>query len=416
MLVPCRACNQCASRGASRPRRGAAMAPDRPAQRDPVRGEVILFVLAAAFLALWTALSLQTMWRPGGVDIRVLGSFWAAGDNANRGLNPYGDSPLVPVVATAAPASPGVIRVSDRNLNPPAWLPICQLLALFDPARAAAVWLILTATIFAVGGFVLMADAPAPLRSWMILCLLVSTPVLDTIFLGQNYGILYLLGLVGWRSLQHGRPIAASAAIGMLAAIKPNLLMWPALLFLSGQRKIAVLASAAFAMLSAFPLFLYGFRIYPEWLQVMRGDTHWAMPADISLVAVARRLGVAPVGIFLAASLIVASAYLAWRTRPTKQQTTVLALCAAILGAPLAWGYYIVLLMPAMADGMWGGWGFVGGILSLLPIRYAPPAFMKSVWTPSLLTSIQLAPFCIVFVHAAWQCLVTRHDNRRGEQ
>jgi len=192
--------------------------------------------------------------------------------------------------------------------------------------------------------------------------------------------------------------------------------MWPALLFLSGQRKIAVLASAAFAMLSAFPLFLYGFRIYPEWLQVMRGDTHWAMPADISLVAVARRLGVAPVGIFLAASLIVASAYLAWRTRPTKQQTTVLALCAAILGAPLAWGYYIVLLMPAMGDGMWGGWGFVGGILSLLPIRYAPPAFMKSVWTPSLLTSIQLAPFCIVFVHAAWQCLVTRHDNRRGEQ
>jgi hypothetical protein len=190
----------------------------------PVRGsEAISFAVAAALLIMWTNVSLQLMQADQVTTLRAMGSFWPSGAAANHGLDPYGPYPLVPQTffrpLVPREAAPGT---RDINLNPPALLPLFQFTALFDPRALLGPWVAANAAIVILTSLLLMCAAAKPLRWWQIFCALPMSPVRDTIWLGQIYGVMLLCAALGWFALTRQRSIAAGIAIGVLAAIKPN--------------------------------------------------------------------------------------------------------------------------------------------------------------------------------------------------
>jgi hypothetical protein len=133
------------------------------------------------------AFAVWLSWRIDGLTsegARLVGSFWASGDAANAGLDPFGTHPLTPVHDL------GTVVVPENNLNPPLLLPIFQLLALFDPTAAARAWVVASAVVM-VGALAMLArpgTAKLPLiwalSNWM---------VFETLLMGQLYALLLAL-------------------------------------------------------------------------------------------------------------------------------------------------------------------------------------------------------------------------------
>src|SRR5581483_4783872 len=155
-----------------------------------------------------------------------------------------------------------------------------------------------------------------------------------TVELGQVYVPLLCLAVAGWAALRAQRDLAAGAAIGLLAALKPNLAVWPALLLLGRRRRpggIAVLAAAA---ASAAPLVTDGPGVYQQWLRVTPSLSDAAggmarIGGDFSLVAMAGRFSVAPLGLVAAAALAVGVGWLALTRELDAERLSALALPAA---------------------------------------------------------------------------------------
>jgi hypothetical protein len=203
-----------------------------------------------------------------------------------------------------------------------------------------------------------------------IVWLLLSAALIDTLALGQIYTLLFLLAAVAWISMEDGHELTCVIAIGLLVAIRPPLLLWPAFLYLAGHRRLALRSLAATFAISAFPILLYGPRIYLQWVAAVRAQSHSFAVTDIALSAYFSRLGLPALGIALAAALAL---YLAWwmsKTKPDAATASMVSMCAAILCAPLGWVHYTLWVAPAFAAHRWHGLDNVAAALLSIPTMF----------------------------------------------
>jgi alpha-1,2-mannosyltransferase/arabinofuranan 3-O-arabinosyltransferase len=183
----------------------------------------------------------------------------------------------------------------------------------------------------------------------LALCaMLVSSPMLSTIALGQIYGLL-LAGLAGaWLADRRDRPILAGVLLGLVVAVKPTLA--PILLFAVARRHwpmaIAGFGGAAAGTLTGFVV--AGPSQTWAWLKLMSHTTISSSGDNASLPALAERLGgPAWLGFALGAVVVGLTLLRIWRGAD-REIALWWVIAAALLLSPVAWNNYLVLAFPGV--------------------------------------------------------------------
>ncbi len=256
------------------------------------------------------------------------------------GRSPYQVSNSAGEVHFAGQSSPLL------NVNPPTSLPLMLPLAPLDPVAALPLWMAGLAAIYIASLVPLFHAYPRRLTPIFIAWSMAFAGVWDAIHLGQIYTGLLAITVAAWLLLRSGHWALAGLPIGLLAAMKPNLLVWPVLLGVAGYWTPALVAGGVALVVAAIPLVLFGVDIYAQWLTLTRQVSGgFDVPANASLPAMMSRLGWAA-GFVAAAAVLVGAAAVVFRRRPDALQTSSIALISALLASPIATVGYTVLLLP----------------------------------------------------------------------
>jgi hypothetical protein len=312
----------------------------------------------------------RVLWRAYFLVATVLGFLWAwhtldrandfqsfvdAGRALAAGENPYGVYSMQ-------------FKLPFPNMNPPISLFALRYLADVDPAIAQPVWSAISAVLYGLAAVAVVFLNRRRVGTHEILWLGALAGLWNTIESKNIYAGLALLAVGAWWLLRDGRPAAAGLLIGILAAIKPNLLVWPGLLLLAGHWGTAAIAGATFASLSALPALVYGPSVYVQWLETVERYSAPFLLHNASLTGLASRFGAPGVGAAASAALLLVVAAWAWRRRPDARQASGVAVIAALLAAPLAWVGYTVLLLPVLVGRRWSTLSGIGaGLLAVPP-------------------------------------------------
>jgi len=186
------------------------------------------------------------------------------------------------------------------------------------------------------------------MRLERLLWLVAFTPLWSTLALGQVYMVQLVLTTGAWICMREGRPRLAGILVGLMAATKPNYLVWPVLLLLSGHRLSALWSAIAFVASNAIALLLYGPDVYLQWATVIGSAETSIVPANFSLAGISSRLGAPSLGTLLAFLLLVLTAVWALRAHPSPLDVARVGLPASILASPIAWPGYAVVLLPLL--------------------------------------------------------------------
>jgi hypothetical protein len=348
-----------------------------------------LIYLLGCLLLFWMALPMARRmangekYTPTYTGHRVLGTYWASGDAANRGLDPYSPQPLtlrVPVPSLG-------IRMLDPNLNPPITLPLFQALAHLPIATAAYGWMGASYLLFVLSGGILIAAHPA-MQKRQAIWIVLSGPVFATLALGHIYAPLLLLAVLMWMALRRGRVTAAALCLAAVVSLRPIFLLWPVFLALRGHRRLAWQSLAFVVALSLLPVVVYGPVIYIEWLHAIGHDQHYVFFTDIALSALGHRFGYPRIGWTLSALTGTVCAIIAARRRRTPIQ--MLSILSACLCAPLSWTLYLMLTYPWMVERRWNWRRGTAALLLLIPdaVFFVMRATPGPRWFPVLGSTI----------------------------
>jgi Glycosyltransferase family 87 len=357
------------------------------------------FAVASALLIWVVSMQLRAVAHPRFDGVHpvqpygVIGTFWASGDAARKGLDPYGVYPYT--FRPHAFFKDGPV-VYDPNLNPPALLPLFSFIARFPLPRVAKAWKIISALIVLVtaAGLIRRYHIERKQLWW----LLTGGAVISTFSLQQSYWLLFVTAALAWCFLDSDNDIEAGICLGLLCAIKPNFAPWPLALALAGRRKFIPAALIVFVVLSLIPIVAYGPPVYAEWLRAASVDSHSIFPSDVSLAGNATRWGARPVGYVLSALLLLLTAILARFGRPTLREVSGFAICAAILCSPLAWMHYVLVLTPVLVSRFWRRPQQVAAILLwIIPVFLEPTAAGASHWSLAIRGSGYLLAFLILY-------------------
>jgi hypothetical protein len=359
------------------------------------RARCSMFALAATMLAFWTTSAWRALDGHSPEHLRIFGSFWASGWALTHQLNPYAAYPQTwhYVLIGKHP-----LTIFDLNLSPPALMPLFQLISGFSPYTAVKVWTLFSAlAILAMIASLVFASGRLP-QQRQLLWLLMCPIVIDTLALSEDWALLAIAVTAAWLLLQRDKEFTAGLIIGVLAAAKPNFLVWPLFLLFRGQKRTAIVAFSTTAVLSAIPILLYGPAIYLQWMQAIGGDVHFLIPTDISIPALATDLGLPNVGRVLAVLLIASAGWFIVARRPSLEATTGLALCLAILASPIAWMQYTLFLVPVLLNAPWSRRLTLAAIPMLLPTNIA--VALVRFPTASLITHCcYFIPVCCFALH-----------------
>lgn len=268
------------------------------------------------------------------------GSFVASGRAANRGDDPFGVYDLTfRVGPTEAPAP---------NLNPPISVYPFRVVAPFDPARSMSMVEAGSVALFAA--CVLALRRAYPHAGWPAVAWAFAFAGLwHTVELGQIYVPLMAAATIAWLLLRRGDSAWAGVAMGLVAAFKPQFILWPVFLALAGRPRAGGSGIATAAALSALPFVLGGPELYREWLAATPPLLPpMTFPGNSSLLAVTGRFDAGLAGLALTAVVIGAAGAWAWRTRPAPERVGLVAIGVALLAGPITWPGYTLLLVPAL--------------------------------------------------------------------
>ena len=123
-----------------------------------------------------------------------------------------------------------------------------------------------------------------------VMALLVSSPLLATLALGQMYPVLTLGLVAAWAWDRRDREAASGVALGLLVALKPSLaplLLWPLVRRRWGALGVAMAAGAAATLAGAI---VVGRGATMGWVDLMLGTTANPYWDNASLPAAAARL------------------------------------------------------------------------------------------------------------------------------
>ncbi len=331
-----------------------------------------------AFEALLAAVlvALNVDWSfPNSTYLSDFGSFVASGTAAAAGLDPYAIYPT-----TAHGLFAGTVYASP-NLNPPisvlAFLPLAHV----DPYWAFRAWYVLSVALYLVALALLLRAYPTARTSLHLIWAFNLAGLWHTLLLGQVYVPLALAVVGACLLVENGRPLPAGLLMGAVVAFKPNFAIWPLLLAVAGNWVCALAALGAAGALSLLPVAVFGPRIYTQWLAAAANPGLLTMlPGNNSLQGVAARLGIASLGVPLAAVLVVAVAALACFRRPAPGSASGLGLVASLLASPVSWAGYTLLLLPVLIGRRWAGPLRVGALLLLCPLAIVWYLSLGSRW------------------------------------
>ena len=261
------------------------------------------------------------------------------------------------------------------NLNPPTWTVLISPLGLLEPLTAYRAFVVISLVV--VVAYLTWTVEELCLRpGWTavgVVMLLLSSPMLATLALGQVYPVLALGLVAAWVADRRERQELSGAALGFVVALKPSLL--PVLLWPLARRKwrafVAALVSGA--VVTLIGVIVLGPGATLDYIGVLRDGSVSAYWDNASLPSAAARLftenpyaqnivtlpWMVPVGYTLGLGAIVLTAV---RVRHGPEAGLWVLVAASLLASPIAWHNYLVLLGP--------------GVLLLLARGMAAPAFL----------------------------------------
>src|SRR5918993_3183372 len=255
-----------------------------------------LLTVVAALLAI-TAEFPRIIHEPGLWDF---GSFVASGRAASEGLNPYGIYPL-----TLRVELPG-FESWNPNLNPPISTLLFQAFDVADPYVTYQVWRWISVGVYAAAILLLVSRISNRVEALVIaVWAFALAGFWDTLFLGQIYLPLVFAGIAAWLLLERGAGLWAGLLIGIIVAMKPNFLVWPVLLLLSGHQRSAIVAFVTACAISLIPVGVYGPEVYRQWFELVAADASRALfLTNGSFAGLAARAGIPSSGLLLGLLLL----------------------------------------------------------------------------------------------------------------
>jgi alpha-1,2-mannosyltransferase len=327
--------------------------------RDAIVVTAAVWVLA---LALW-------------LDVRFMGGI--LGRISTEAMNVHGDFDTFWRSARAFWEGEVVYATGAdlENLNPPFWVLLISPFGLLEPLVAYRFFVLITLSI-TVAYLAWVADELRLRPAWAVIggvMLILSSPSLATLALGQIYPILAFGLVVAWMADRRERQRISGGALGLVVAIKPTLapvLLWPLVRRRWGTFWAAIVAGAAATLVGAV---VVGFGATLDWLRLLSESSASPYWDNASLPSAAARLftdnpyarhvatwaWTIPVAYALG---IAAIAFTATRTMWDAEAGLWALVAAALLASPIAWHNYLVLLGP--------------GILLLLARGRVAPAFL----------------------------------------
>jgi alpha-1,2-mannosyltransferase len=265
--------------------------------------------------------------------------------------------------------------VETLNLNPPLWTVLISPLGLLEPITAYRVF-VLISVVVTVGYLAWTVEELRLGPAWTavgIVMLLLSSPLLATLALGQVYPVLALGLVASWMADRREKHAVSGAALGFVVALKPSLLpvlLWP-LVRRRWRSLVAALVSGAVATLVG--VVALGPEATFDYIGVLRESVVSPYWDNASLPAAAARLftenqfaqnvatlpWMVAVGYALGISAILLTAV---RVRHGPEVGLWVLVAASLLASPIAWHNYLVLLGP--------------GVLLLLARGMVAPAFL----------------------------------------
>lgn len=303
------------------------------------------------------------------------------------------------------------------NLNPPLWVLLTAPLAFLGPLESYRLFTLLMLAL-SVGTLSWMAQESrmGPGAAVAVSAALVlSSPLLATLALGQMYPVL-AFGLLGaWAADRRGMGVVSGVFLGLVVALKPSLVLvlsWPLLRRRWETLGAAALAGAATTLLG---ILAAGPRATLDYAGVLLGEPITGYWDNASLRSTAIRFftendytqnlaslpWTVPLAQVVALALVVLTA---WRVRGGTEWGLWAVVAASLLASPVAWHNYLVLLAPAVMLLVARGRYAVGLLLIGLQLI---PAYWTLLWdeqgTPLATVALSLYSFILL---AHWLVLL----------
>jgi alpha-1,2-mannosyltransferase/arabinofuranan 3-O-arabinosyltransferase len=276
------------------------------------------------------------------------------------------------------------------NLNPPVWTVLISPLGLLEAIDAYRLFVVVS--ILLVLGYLAWTAEELRLRPvWAVVgagLLLLSSPLLSTLALGQVYPVLALGLVAAWISDRRDRQWPSGASLGLVVALKPSLapiLLWPLV-----RRQWGAFLAACVSGLAAT---LVGFVVagpsatlrYVRILNEGFASAYWdnaSIPAAATRFFTEHRFGenvaTLPWMVYVGYAVgIGVVALTAVRIRGGGEAGLWALVAASLLASPIAWHNYLVLLAPGVLLLLSRGW--ISPALFLLALQ-AIPAQWPLLW------------------------------------
>ena len=265
------------------------------------------------------------------------------------------------------------------NLNPPVWTVLISPLGLMEAIDAYRLFVLLCVLI--VLGYLAWTAEDLGLRpGWAVVgggLLLLSSPLISTLALGQVYPVLALGLVAAWILDRREDQRLSGAALGLVVALKPSLapvLLWPLV-----RRRWGAFAAACVSGLAATLVGLLVAGPAATWryvgvLNEGSANAYWdnaSIPAAMARFFTehpyAQNVATLPWMVYVGYALgIAVVAVTAARIRGGGEAGLWALVAASLLASPIAWHNYLVLLAP-------------GVLLLLARGRIAPALFLLAL-------------------------------------
>ena len=304
-----------------------------------------------------------------------------------------------------------------ENLNPPFWVLLISPLGLLEPLDAYRAFVAVTVVV-TIGYLAWVAGELRLRGGWAVVAtamLLLSSPLLATLALGQIYPFLALGLVAAWVADRREWLVISGVALGLVVAVKPSLLpvlLWPLVRWRWRALSAALVSGVAATLLGVV---VVGPRATLDWLRTLSASPLSPYWDNASLPSAAARLftenefaepvAVLPWLVPVAYAVGVGAVlYTAWRVRGGSEAGLWALVAAALLASPIAWHNYLVLLGPGIL--LLLARGRVAPAFLLLALQSIPPQW-PLLWNgeDTAVASLALTLYLYVLV-AHWLALV----------
>jgi alpha-1,2-mannosyltransferase/arabinofuranan 3-O-arabinosyltransferase len=310
------------------------------------------------------------------------------------------------------------------NLNPPFWTVLISPLGLLKPVTAYHLFVILS--LLVTISYLAWTASELDLQAGWVLgggsALLLSSPMLSTLALGQIYSLLALGLVAAWVADRRDRSVLSGVALGLVVAVKP--LLAPVVLWPLVSRKWQAFAATLIAgtAVTLVGVIVAGAGTTLDWIRYtsrLRADGFWdnnTIPGAASRIftendyvePIASVPWALPVAYALGIGGVILTAVVA-RRDPEMGLWALVA--ASLLASPIAWHNYLVLLGPAVLLLLARGWVASGCLLLALqlipPDWSAPWRHGEAPWAPLALT------FYLYILVVYWLTLLVASERKQ---